>query len=89
MLSLVFLAGPSFQILPLYIYSLVRLGVTPEINAICSNLCYLVNDIIGSTVDKEMIRWLIAIILSVGIGFANDKLTSTTGQAIYQLRFKV
>lgn len=31
-----FLSGPSFQVLPLYIYSLVRLGVTPEINAICS-----------------------------------------------------
>lgn len=31
-----FLTGPSFQVLPLYIYSLVRLGVTPEINAICS-----------------------------------------------------
>lgn len=31
-----FLAGPSFQVLPLYIYSLVRFGVTPEINAICS-----------------------------------------------------
>lgn len=31
-----FLAGPTFQVLPLYIYSLVRLGVTPEINAICS-----------------------------------------------------
>jgi spermidine/putrescine transport system permease protein len=31
-----FLAGPNFQVLPLYIYSLVRLGITPEINAICS-----------------------------------------------------
>lgn len=31
-----FLSGPSFQVLPLYIYSLVRLGMTPEINAICS-----------------------------------------------------
>ena len=31
-----FLTGPSFQVLPLYIYSLVRLGLTPEINAICS-----------------------------------------------------
>lgn len=35
-----FLAGPSFQVLPLYIYSLVRLGVTPEINAICSVLFF-------------------------------------------------
>ena len=31
-----FLTGPNFQVLPLYIYSLVRLGLTPEINAICS-----------------------------------------------------
>ncbi len=31
-----FLTGPSFQVLPLYIYSLVRIGITPEINAICS-----------------------------------------------------
>lgn len=35
-----FLAGPSFQVLPLYIYSLVRLGITPEINAICSVLFF-------------------------------------------------
>lgn len=31
-----FTAGPSFQILPLYIYSLIRAGITPEINALCS-----------------------------------------------------
>jgi spermidine/putrescine transport system permease protein len=31
-----FLTGPSFNVLPLYIYSLVRLGITPEINALCS-----------------------------------------------------
>ena len=31
-----FLTGPEFQVLPLYIYSLVRLGITPEINALCS-----------------------------------------------------
>jgi spermidine/putrescine transport system permease protein len=31
-----FVTGPSFQVLPLYIYSLVRLGITPEINALCS-----------------------------------------------------
>ena len=31
-----FLTGPGFQVLPLYIYSMVRLGITPEINALCS-----------------------------------------------------
>ncbi|MCW8416732.1 ABC transporter permease subunit [Fluoribacter dumoffii] len=31
-----FVAGPEFNILPLTIYSLVRAGVTPELNALCS-----------------------------------------------------
>lgn len=31
-----FIAGPDFQILPLHIYSLIRSGITPEINALCS-----------------------------------------------------
>ncbi|ARB93588.1 ABC transporter permease subunit [Legionella longbeachae] len=31
-----FVAGPDFTILPLTIYSLVRTGVTPELNALCS-----------------------------------------------------
>ncbi|KTC66004.1 spermidine/putrescine transport system permease protein (plasmid) [Legionella adelaidensis] len=31
-----FVAGPDFSILPLTIYSLVRAGVTPELNALCS-----------------------------------------------------
>jgi spermidine/putrescine transport system permease protein len=31
-----FVAGPNFNILPLTIYSLVRMGVTPELNALCS-----------------------------------------------------
>ncbi len=31
-----FTAGPTFQILPLYIYSLIRSGITPEINALCT-----------------------------------------------------
>jgi spermidine/putrescine transport system permease protein len=31
-----FVAGPDFNILPLAIYSLVRAGVTPELNALCS-----------------------------------------------------
>lgn len=31
-----FVAGPDFSILPLTIYSLVRSGVTPELNALCT-----------------------------------------------------
>jgi spermidine/putrescine transport system permease protein len=31
-----FVTGPGFQILPLQIFSMVRLGVTPEVNALCS-----------------------------------------------------
>lgn len=33
-----FVTGPGFQILPLKIYSMVRMGVKPEINALCSIL---------------------------------------------------
>lgn len=31
-----FVSGPSFEILPLRIYGMVRLGVNPEINALCT-----------------------------------------------------
>jgi spermidine/putrescine transport system permease protein len=31
-----FVAGPQFQILPLQIYSMVRSGIKPEINALCT-----------------------------------------------------
>ncbi|WP_155827631.1 spermidine/putrescine ABC transporter permease PotC [Limisalsivibrio acetivorans] len=31
-----FVTGPSFEILPLRIYSMVRLGVKPEVNALCA-----------------------------------------------------
>lgn len=31
-----FVTGPEFEVLPLYIFSLVRMGVTPEINALCT-----------------------------------------------------
>ena len=31
-----FVTGPTFEILPLKIYSMVRLGVTPEINVLCT-----------------------------------------------------
>lgn len=33
-----FVSGPSYEILPLRIYSMVRLGVSPEINALCTIL---------------------------------------------------
>lgn len=33
-----FVAGPEFQILPLQIYSMVKSGIKPEINALCSIL---------------------------------------------------
>jgi spermidine/putrescine transport system permease protein len=36
-----FVTGPSYQILPLKIYSLVRMGVKPEINALCTVLLLL------------------------------------------------
>lgn len=31
-----FVSGPSYQILPIYIYSQLRIGPTPEINALCT-----------------------------------------------------
>ena len=31
-----FVSGPAYQILPLQIYSMVRTGIRPEINALCS-----------------------------------------------------
>lgn len=36
-----FVAGPEFQILPLQIYAMVRSGIKPEINALCSVLFML------------------------------------------------
>lgn len=36
-----FVTGPEFQILPLQIYSMVRTGIKPEINALCSVLFIL------------------------------------------------
>ena len=37
-----FTTGPSFEILPLKIYSMVRLGIKPEINAL-SAVMFLVS----------------------------------------------
>jgi spermidine/putrescine transport system permease protein len=36
-----FVSGPSYQILPLYIFSQVKVGVTPELNALCSVILLL------------------------------------------------
>lgn len=36
-----FVAGPEFEILPLRIYSMVRAGIKPEINALCSVLFFI------------------------------------------------
>ncbi|MCG8565821.1 MAG: spermidine/putrescine ABC transporter permease PotC [Desulfobacterales bacterium] len=36
-----FVTGPGFEILPLRIYSMVRLGVKPEVNALCTILFLL------------------------------------------------
>ena len=36
-----FVSGPSFEILPLKIYSMVKLGVSPEVNALCTLLLVL------------------------------------------------
>lgn len=51
-----FVTGPDFQILPLYIYSLVRIGLKPELNALCSvmfviTLCIVV--IFQSVLSKK------------------------------------
>jgi spermidine/putrescine transport system permease protein len=36
-----FVTGPGYEILPLKIYSMVKLGVTPEVNALCTVLFLL------------------------------------------------
>lgn len=44
-----FVAGPEFEILPLRIYSMVRSGIKPEINALCSVLfCVTVSFVVLS-----------------------------------------
>jgi len=42
-----FVTGPDFNILPLQIYSMVRLGVKPEINALCTVLFGLTLLLVG------------------------------------------
>jgi spermidine/putrescine transport system permease protein len=36
-----FVTGPAFETLPIKIYSMVRLGVKPEVNALCAILFVL------------------------------------------------
>lgn len=36
-----FVSGPGYQILPLQIFSMVRTGINPEINALCSILFFI------------------------------------------------
>jgi len=36
-----FVSGPSFQILPLKIFSMVKIGISPEINALCTFIVLL------------------------------------------------
>jgi spermidine/putrescine transport system permease protein len=36
-----FVSGPTYQILPIYIYSQLRIGPTPEINALCTLIILL------------------------------------------------
>jgi spermidine/putrescine transport system permease protein len=44
-----FVAGPEFDILPLRIYSMVRSGIKPEINALCSVLFIITLGLIVSS----------------------------------------
>jgi spermidine/putrescine transport system permease protein len=50
-----FVTGPGFEILPLKIYSMVRLGVKPEINALCTVMfgLTLVFVLIAQVIQKE------------------------------------
>jgi spermidine/putrescine transport system permease protein len=50
-----FVTGPGFEILPLKIYSIVRLGVKPEINALCTVMfgLTLVLVLIAQVIQKE------------------------------------
>ena len=50
-----FVSGPTFNILPLKIYSMVRLGVKPEVNALCSILV-LLTLIIAITTHKSIFK---------------------------------
>ncbi|MDR1012376.1 MAG: spermidine/putrescine ABC transporter permease PotC [Coxiellaceae bacterium] len=49
-----FVSGPTFDILPLKIYSMVRLGVKPEVNALCTLM--LAFTLLGVTVSYGVLK---------------------------------
>ncbi len=49
-----FVSGPSFQTLPLSIYSLIRTGIKPEINALCSTI-FIVSSI-SAVISYQLTR---------------------------------
>jgi spermidine/putrescine transport system permease protein len=49
-----FVTGPSYEILPLKVYSMVRVGVSPEVNAISTTL--LVVSLILVIVSQLLLR---------------------------------
>lgn len=49
-----FVTGPSYEILPLKVYSMVRVGVSPEVNAISTTL--LVVSLILVTISQLLLR---------------------------------
>jgi spermidine/putrescine transport system permease protein len=48
-----FVTGPEFEVLPLKIYSMVRMGVTPEVNALATLLFMLSMSLVGTA------QWLL------------------------------
>jgi spermidine/putrescine transport system permease protein len=49
-----FVTGPSYEILPLKVYSMVRVGVSPEVNAISTTL--LVVSLILVIISQLLLR---------------------------------
>jgi spermidine/putrescine transport system permease protein len=49
-----FVTGPSYEVLPLKIYSMVRVGVSPEVNAISTTL--LVVSLVLVIISQLLIR---------------------------------
>ena len=50
-----FVSGPSFEILPLHIFSMVKMGVSPEINALSTLL--LVFTVVSVLIAQARLRW--------------------------------
>ena len=49
-----FVSGPNFEILPLKIFSMVKLGIKPEINALCSII--LLATIVATIISQIILR---------------------------------